>query len=212
MKKLFPSNSVYIAKSKIPKAGRGVFASRNIKKNEIIEKCPILEVPKSDRSNLAESILVTYFFFFGKKKERMALALGFGSVYNHSYKPNATFKIRAKNEIIEFVALKEIRKDTEVTFNYYHGTPKGKSPLWFEAYYVYILLCQDGSLYTGSTNDVEKRFKDHLEGRGARYTVSHKPKEIVYSEEFSSKSEALKREAEIKKLSKAEKAELISSR
>lgn len=77
-------------------------------------------------------------------------------------------------------------------------------------YYVYILLCKDGSFYTGSTNDVQKRFKDHIEGRGARYTKSHKPVNIIYQEVFSSKSEALKREAEIKRMAKKEKNYLIN--
>jgi putative endonuclease len=79
-------------------------------------------------------------------------------------------------------------------------------------YYVYILLCSDNSLYTGSTNDVEKRFKDHLAGRGARYTKSHKPIKIVYRKKFTTKSDALKREAEIKKWSKAKKEELVRSK
>lgn len=78
--------------------------------------------------------------------------------------------------------------------------------MWF----TYILLCYGGSLYTGSTNDVEKRFKDHIAGRGARYTKSHKPVKIIYQEKFKSKSEALKREAEIKKLSRKEKQNLIN--
>jgi putative endonuclease len=72
-------------------------------------------------------------------------------------------------------------------------------------YFIYILECLDGSLYTGSTNDVAKRFKDHLEGRGAKYTKSHKPVKIVYTEEFATRSEALKREAEIKKLTRKRK-------
>lgn len=78
-------------------------------------------------------------------------------------------------------------------------------------WYTYILLCSDGSLYTGSTNDVEKRFKDHISGHGARYTKSHEPVKIIYQEKFESKSEALKREAEIKKLSKKEKEELVNN-
>ena len=77
-------------------------------------------------------------------------------------------------------------------------------------YYVYILLCRDGTLYTGSTNDVGKRFKDHLEGRGARYTKSHKPKKLIYQESFSTKSEALKREAGIKIMTKAKKEALAA--
>jgi putative endonuclease len=63
---------------------------------------------------------------------------------------------------------------------------------------VYILLCKDKSLYTGATNNLEKRFLDHKAGRGASYTRSHKPLKIVYKEEFETKSKALKREIEIK--------------
>lgn len=72
-------------------------------------------------------------------------------------------------------------------------------------WYVYILLCSDNSLYTGSTNNLEKRFLDHRNGKGGRYTRSHKPLEIIYSEEFSSKSVALKREAEIKRWNRIKK-------
>lgn len=77
-------------------------------------------------------------------------------------------------------------------------------------YFIYILLCRDGSFYTGSSNSIESRFKSHLSGKGARYTKSHKPERVVYSEKFASKSEALKREAEIKKLSRKEKEKLIA--
>jgi putative endonuclease len=67
--------------------------------------------------------------------------------------------------------------------------------MWF----IYILLCEDNSLYCGSTNDLEKRFKDHQSGKGGKYTRSHRPIKLIYSEELASKSEALKREAEIKR-------------
>lgn len=66
--------------------------------------------------------------------------------------------------------------------------------MWF----VYVLLCTDKTLYTGITNDLDKRFKAHLEGKGGRYTRSHKPLKIIYTMEVKSKSEALKRELEIK--------------
>lgn len=78
--------------------------------------------------------------------------------------------------------------------------------MWF----VYILLCTDGSYYTGSTNDIKKRFKDHLGGKGGKYTRSHKPKKIVYKEELATKSQALKREAEIKKFSRVKKEALVN--
>jgi SET domain-containing protein len=133
MKKLFASEKIYIKQSKIPNAGRGVYAKRNIKKGEIIEECPIIEVPKHDMSNLTESILVTYFFYFGKNKERLAVMLGFGSIYNHAYKPNAIHKINPTERIIEFIALNNIKKDAEITFNYKGGNSKKNMPLWFEA-------------------------------------------------------------------------------
>lgn len=73
--------------------------------------------------------------------------------------------------------------------------------MWF----VYVLICEDKSFYTGSTNNLKKRFFDHKNGRGGRYTRSHKPMEIIYSEEFSGKSAALKREAEIKSWKRGKK-------
>lgn len=75
MNKLITSDKIYIGPSKIANAGRGVFARRDIKKGEIIETCPIIEIPKYDMSNLRESILVTYFFYFGKNKEQLVIAL-----------------------------------------------------------------------------------------------------------------------------------------
>ena len=132
MKNIYTSDQIYVGRSKIIKAGRGVFAGGDIKKGEIIERCPIIEIPKHDSSSLNASILVTYFFYFGKDKERSAIALGFGSIYNHSYKPNAKFNIKQKLMLIDFIALENIKKDGEITVNYYNGNPK-KSPLWFEA-------------------------------------------------------------------------------
>ena len=69
MNNLLTSNKIYVGKSAVPKAGRGVFARHDIKKGEIIEASPIIEVPKHDVSNLKESVLVTYFFYFGRRKE-----------------------------------------------------------------------------------------------------------------------------------------------
>jgi SET domain-containing protein len=131
MKKLFTSGKIYIKQSKILNAGRGVYARRDVKKDEIIERCPIIEVPKHDMSNLKESILVTYFFYFGKNKEQLLVALGFGSIYNHAYKPNAMYKIKHAERVIEFIALNDIKKDTEITVDYNYGNSKDSSPLWF---------------------------------------------------------------------------------
>ena len=76
---------------------------------------------------------------------------------------------------------------------------------------IYILLCSDGSFYTGYTKDLEARIKLHENGKGAKYTKSHRPKKIAYVEEFGSRSEAMKREKEIKKLSHQQKLDLVNS-
>jgi putative endonuclease len=78
-------------------------------------------------------------------------------------------------------------------------------------YYVYILLCVDGSFYTGYTKNVDERTKLHSNGRGARYTKMHKPKKVVYVEQFILRAEAMRREKTIKKLSHEQKENLISS-
>ncbi len=76
-------------------------------------------------------------------------------------------------------------------------------------YYVYILRCADNSLYTGITTDVQRRFQQHVAGTASHYTAAKKAVAIVYTETAESKSAALKREAEIKRLSREQKLALI---
>ena len=71
--------------------------------------------------------------------------------------------------------------------------------------YTYMVRCADGSLYTGWTTDLEKRVKCHNSGRGAKYTRSRRPVRLVYAEQFETREAALRREAEIKRLSKGKK-------
>ena len=75
-------------------------------------------------------------------------------------------------------------------------------------YYVYMLRCGDGSLYTGITPDMEKRLKAHQSGKGGKYTRSHLPVSLAYLEEQPDKSTALKRELELKALPRKEKLKL----
>ena len=123
MSKLYTSSKIYISESKIKNAGLGVFASKDIGKREIIETVPIIEVSDSDISYAYQ--LVDYVFRFG---EEPAVALGYGSIYNHSYEPNATYKKILKNKVITFVAIKSIKKGEEITINY-NGNPKDKTPV-----------------------------------------------------------------------------------
>ena len=76
-------------------------------------------------------------------------------------------------------------------------------------YYTYIARCKDHSLYTGYTNNLKKREEAHNNGKGSAYTRSRSPIKIIYSEEFKNRSDAMKRECEIKKLNKKNKERLI---
>ena len=76
-------------------------------------------------------------------------------------------------------------------------------------YYIYLLKCADGTIYTGITTDVQRRFEEHKNGKGAHYTRAKKAIKILYTEEHQDRSSASKREAEIKKLTRKQKLDLV---
>ncbi len=75
--------------------------------------------------------------------------------------------------------------------------------------YTYLVQCADGTFYCGWTNDLDARVRAHNEGKGAKYTKSRRPVRLVYYETFGTKAEAMRREAAIKRLSRAEKEKLV---
>jgi putative endonuclease len=79
------------------------------------------------------------------------------------------------------------------------------------SFHVYILQCSDGSFYTGYTKDLQQRLRQHENGKGAKYTKAHRPQRVMYTELFGTRSAAMKREREIKKLSHQQKLNLIIS-
>lgn len=79
-----------------------------------------------------------------------------------------------------------------------------------DKHFIYIVKCKDGSLYTGYAKDVTQRVAKHNNGQGAKYTKIRRPVQLVYQEMFDTKSEALKREYEIKRYTRQQKLELIS--
>lgn len=79
-------------------------------------------------------------------------------------------------------------------------------------WYVYILRCRDGTLYTGITDDLARRLGQHNTGKGAKYTRGRGPVTLMYHEELPTKGEALKREHQIKQLTRQQKLELIASK
>ncbi len=110
------------------KYGRGIFAIRNIKKGEFIEDAPVIVIPKTEWKLMRKSILSNYVF---RWEEDKALALGYGSLYNHSYTPNANYHTNIENQSIDFYAREDIQEKEEITVNY-NGDSKDQSPLWFE--------------------------------------------------------------------------------
>jgi putative endonuclease len=79
-------------------------------------------------------------------------------------------------------------------------------------YYVYIILCMDGTFYTGYTKNIDARVKLHTIGKGARYTKIHKPQKVAYFELFDSRAKAMRRERELKKMTHQQKLNLMNSR
>ena len=135
MSSIYPSLSIYLSKSRIPDpknndfvSGKGVFASKDIKKGEIIEVAPILVLEFTDFINTRWNLLFEYYFWMD---DYVALALGFASLYNHSKQPNCEYELNREAKTITFIAIKEIKKDSEIYFNY-KGKTNPKTPLWFE--------------------------------------------------------------------------------
>ncbi|MFD4929731.1 SET domain-containing protein [Peribacillus butanolivorans] len=111
------------------KYGRGVYSTRDIKKGELIEVSPVLISPEKEWEYLEKTILFNYCFFWGDHND-IAIALGYGALFNHSYTPNATFDNNEDNLSIDFYAITNIKEGEEITINY-NGDPEDKSPLWF---------------------------------------------------------------------------------
>ena len=124
------SSKIYIAQSKIPNAGRGVFAAIAINKGDVIEICPVFVLPRKDYKVIKQTALRNYYFMWGKVT--VGVCFGFGSYYNHSYQANATYKKRIKEQLIDFVAIKDIKKDEEIIVNYNYGNPDDQNPLWIK--------------------------------------------------------------------------------
>lgn len=133
MDQLFTSRKVFLAKSTIPGAGRGIFAACDLHKDELIECCPVIEIPPAQVSYLQETELSNYYFQWGEDQRELAVCFGFGSLYNHSYEPNATYQKNYEGKVISFVTIKEIKKGEEITVNYNHGNPDDKSTLWIKS-------------------------------------------------------------------------------
>jgi len=131
MSDLHPTSMIYISQSRMPHAGRGVFAKEAIKKGETIERCPTIEIPLYEQEIINQTMLVSYIYYLGESKDMLTIVLGFGSIYNHSYTPNAIYDPLSDDGLVQFIAEKDIKKDEEICVNY-NQEVQTKTPLWFE--------------------------------------------------------------------------------
>lgn len=111
--------------------GRGVFATCDIKKDTLLEVSPVIIFPKEEYKYLKKTNLINYVFWWGKNYDECALALGIGSLFNHSSTPNSIYKRKRKEGTIKFYAYTDIKAGEEIRINY-NGEPDDKTPLWFE--------------------------------------------------------------------------------
>lgn len=107
---------------------RGVFATRDIQKGELIHEAPVIPYPNEEDEFIEKTILSDYVFEYGAN--HTAILLGYGSLFNHSYKPNATYEINFNNHTFDFYAYTEIKAGDEILINY-NGDVDCDDPLWF---------------------------------------------------------------------------------
>lgn len=110
--------------------GRGVFTAEEIPAGALIEICPVIVISEQEVDVIHHTDLHDYYFVWGEENEMAAIALGYGSLYNHSFSPNAEFVLDLDHRTIEIFALRDIRPGEEITFNY-HGDPDCRDELWF---------------------------------------------------------------------------------
>ncbi len=115
-----------------PERGRGVFATRRFAPGEIIEVCPVITLSEADARKLDDTMLYDYYFGWGKDGKQAAFALGYGSLYNHSFAPNAAHHKSASEGTMSVVALREIASGEEIFFHYDTGTDTAQQSMWFE--------------------------------------------------------------------------------
>ena len=111
--------------------GRAVLADEFIPAGATIEFSPVLTFPKGQWKYIRKSRFCDYCYFWGEDLKGGAMALGMGSLYNHSFEPNARYLRHLKEQAIEYVALRDIRAGEEITINY-NGDPDDNTPVWFK--------------------------------------------------------------------------------
>lgn len=110
--------------------GRGVVAARRIARGELIERALVVVMPPHEVTRLDGTVLEHYVYDWAGG---LAVALGNGSIYNHSYTPNASYTRRLDLQALEYTALRDVEEGEEILINY-NGDPNDRTPLWFTVF------------------------------------------------------------------------------
>ncbi|MEY2897958.1 MAG: hypothetical protein RL138_11 [Bacteroidota bacterium] len=121
---------LYIAET--TKKGRGVFTREAISEGTLIEVAPVIVLPKEERTWIDQSVLYNYYFLWGANNEQTALALGYGSMYNHSTAPNVAYQMDFHAQTITYIAWRDIAAGEELCINY-NGDEDSQEKVWFES-------------------------------------------------------------------------------
>ncbi len=130
-KVIIPSLPGFLVVARTDGKGRGVFTNIDIKKGKRIELCPMIVFNANDREQINDTFIYEYYFEWGISGRKGALALGFGSLYNHSYSPNARYLPDFNLNVLEFVSIRDIDAGEEITVNYNYD-PDDITPVWWE--------------------------------------------------------------------------------
>lgn len=120
---------LYLSKSE--SKGRSVFTCENIPTDSLIEICPVIILSAKDLAIIKKTILHNYYFLWGEDRQAAAIALGYGSLYNHSATPNARFEIDLIEDEIRFLSIRKIDAGEEITISYTDPSYK-EIKLWFD--------------------------------------------------------------------------------
>ncbi len=127
--RITPHAALYLDSSTMQGAGRGVFAKEAIPQGSCIEQCPVVALEDArDRDRLRKTGLVNYYFLWGEARDHAAICLGWGSVYNHSFTPNARYEKVMEDRRMDFYALRDIAPGEEILVNY-NGAADNVTPL-----------------------------------------------------------------------------------
>ena len=111
--------------------GRGVSTRQALKAGSLVEVCPVLVLSPQDTAHIVQTKLYDYYFEWNDDAQSSALALGYGSLYNHSYQANLSYEMDFENQLIRFYAFRDIKAGEELCINY-GGNPQAQESIWFE--------------------------------------------------------------------------------